>query len=74
LLVGNDSRDDAAVYDMGNGIGIISTIDFFMPIVGNPFDFGRKVAPLEGVKALTDVTGFGLLGHLTLTWFNGKTE
>jgi len=31
LLVGNDTRDDAAVYDMGNGIGIISTTDFFLP-------------------------------------------
>ncbi|MFT5965571.1 MAG: selenide,water dikinase, partial [Flavobacteriaceae bacterium] len=31
LLVGNDTRDDAAVYDMGNGLGIISTTDFFLP-------------------------------------------
>ena len=44
LLVGNHSRDDAAVYDVGNGIGIISTIDFFMPIVNDPFDFGRIAA------------------------------
>jgi selenide,water dikinase len=36
LLVGNDTRDDAAVYDMGNGTGIISTTDFFLPIV-DPF-------------------------------------
>ena len=33
LLVGNETRDDAAVYDLGNGTGIISTTDFFMPIV-----------------------------------------
>ncbi len=33
LLVGNETRDDAAVYDIGNGVGIISTTDFFMPIV-----------------------------------------
>ncbi|SUG66517.1 selenophosphate synthetase [Salmonella enterica subsp. enterica] len=39
LLVGNETRDDAAVYDLGNGTSIISTTDFFMPIVDNPFDF-----------------------------------
>lgn len=38
LLVGNETRDDAAVYDLGNGTSIISTTDFFMPIVDNPFD------------------------------------
>ena len=31
LLVGNDSRDDAAVFDLGNGKAIVSTTDFFMP-------------------------------------------
>ncbi|MGL0446256.1 hypothetical protein O6V51_21560, partial [Salmonella enterica subsp. enterica] len=31
LLVGNETRDDAAVYDLGNGTSIISTTDFFMP-------------------------------------------
>ena len=41
LLVGNETRDDAAVYDLGNGTSVISTTDFFMPIVDNPFDFGR---------------------------------
>jgi selenide,water dikinase len=44
LLVGNSSRDDAAVYDMGNGEGVISTTDFFMPIVDDPVDFGRIAA------------------------------
>lgn len=41
LLVGNETKDDAAVYDIGNGIGIISTTDFFMPIVDDPIEFGR---------------------------------
>ena len=41
LLVGNSSRDDAAVMDLGNGEAIISTTDFFMPIVDDAFDFGR---------------------------------
>ncbi len=55
LLVGNQSRDDAAVYDMGNGIGIISTTDFFMPIVDDPFDFGRIAA----TNAISDVYAMG---------------
>ncbi len=37
LLVGNETADDAAVYDLGNGTAIISTTDFFMPIVDDPF-------------------------------------
>ena len=40
LLVGNESSDDAAVYDLGDGRALISTTDFFMPIVDDPFDFG----------------------------------
>jgi len=55
LLVGNKSRDDAAVYNMGNGIGIISTTDFFMPIVDDPFDFGRIAA----TNAISDVYAMG---------------
>ena len=55
LLVGNESRDDAAVYDMGNGLGIISTTDFFMPIVDDPFDFGRIAA----TNAISDIYAMG---------------
>ncbi|HRF23436.1 MAG TPA: selenide, water dikinase SelD, partial [Chitinophagaceae bacterium] len=44
LLVGNSSKDDAAVYDIGNGMALISTTDFFMPIVNDAFDFGRIAA------------------------------
>ncbi|KIE92747.1 selenophosphate synthetase [Actinobacillus pleuropneumoniae] len=55
LLVGNETADDAAVYDIGNGIGIISTTDFFMPIVDDPFDFGRIAA----ANALSDVFAMG---------------
>ena len=40
LLVGNDTRDDAAVFDLGNGTSVISTTDFFMPIVDDPFESG----------------------------------
>lgn len=55
LLVGNKDRDDAAVYDLGNGSGLISTTDFFMPIVDNPYDFGRIAA----TNAISDVYAMG---------------
>ncbi|HHR6131542.1 TPA: selenide, water dikinase SelD [Providencia alcalifaciens] len=55
LLVGNETKDDAAVYDLGNGIGIISTTDFFMPIVDNPFEFGRIAA----TNAISDIFAMG---------------
>jgi selenide, water dikinase len=55
LLVGNDTNDDAAVYDMGNGTALISTTDFFMPIVDDPFTFGRIAA----ANAISDVYAMG---------------
>ena len=55
LIVGNHSKDDAAVYDMGNGIALISTTDFFMPIVDDPFDFGR----IASANAISDVYAMG---------------
>jgi selenide,water dikinase len=57
LLIGNETKDDAAVYDMGNGTGLISTVDFFMPIVDDAFQFGRIAA----ANALSDVYAMG--GH-----------
>ncbi len=55
LLVGNESKDDAAVYDLGNGTAAISTTDFFMPIVDDPFDFGRIAA----TNAISDIYAMG---------------
>jgi selenide, water dikinase len=55
LLVGNNSRDDAAVYDLGNGQALISTTDFFMPIVDDPRDFGR----IASANAISDVYAMG---------------
>lgn len=55
LLVGNETADDAAVYDLGNGEAIISTTDFFMPIVDSPFDFGR----IASANAISDVYAMG---------------
>ncbi len=55
LLVGNDKRDDAAVYNLGNGTALISTTDFFMPIVDDPYDFGR----IASANAISDVYAMG---------------
>jgi selenide,water dikinase len=67
LIVGNTSKDDAAVYDMGDGTGIISTTDFFMPIVDDPVDFGR----IASTNAISDVYAMGgtpLLAIAVLGW------
>jgi len=55
LLVGNESKDDAAVYELDNGTCIISTTDFFMPIVDDPFTFGA----IASVNAISDVYAMG---------------
>ncbi len=55
LLVGNSSKDDAAVYDLGNGTAMISTTDFFMPIVDDAFDFGR----IASANAISDIYAMG---------------
>ncbi len=55
LLVGNESKDDAAVLDLGDGNCLISTTDFFMPIVDDAFDFGRIAA----TNAISDVYAMG---------------
>ena len=67
LLVGNETKDDAAVYDMGNNIGLISTVDFFMPIVDDAFQFGQIAA----ANALSDVYAMGgkpILAIAVLGW------
>ncbi len=55
LLVGNDSSDDAAAYNLDDGRSVISTTDFFMPIVDDPFEFGRIAA----TNAISDVYAMG---------------
>lgn len=67
LLVGYGSRDDAAVYSIGDGRCIISTTDFFSPILDDAFDFGRIAA----TNALSDVYAMGgepLLAVAILGW------
>lgn len=55
LLVGTETADDAAVYQLNAEQAIIATTDFFMPIVDDPFDFGRIAA----TNALSDVYAMG---------------
>lgn len=55
LLVGTETSDDAAVYQLNDTQAIIATTDFFMPIVDDPFDFGRIAA----TNALSDVYAMG---------------
>lgn len=67
LLVGNSTLDDAAVYDIGNDQVLISTTDFFMPIVDNPLDFGG----IASVNAISDVYAMGgkpLMAIAILVW------
>ena len=55
LLVGYETGDDAAVYKINGEQGVIATTDFFMPIVDDPFDYGRIAA----ANALSDVYAIG---------------
>jgi selenide, water dikinase len=67
LLVGNEERDDAAVLQWGDGHAVISTTDFFMPIVDDAFEFGR----IASVNAISDIYAMGgtpLLAIAILGW------
>lgn len=55
LLVGTETSDDAAVYRLNDQQAIIATTDFFMPIVDDPFDFGRIAA----TNAISDIYAMG---------------
>lgn len=55
LLVGNRENDDAAAFDLGNGTSVLSTTDFFMPIVDDPYTFGQIAA----TNAISDVYAMG---------------
>ncbi len=67
LIVGNSSRDDAAVYDLGNNQAVISTTDFFMPIVDDPFQFGR-VAMTNAISDIYAMGGEPLMAIAILGW------
>jgi selenide,water dikinase len=62
LLVGTETSDDAAVYRLNDAQAIVATTDFFMPIVDDPFDFGRIAA----TNALSDIYAMGARPLLAL--------
>lgn len=67
LWVGNSSRDDAAVYAIDEDRAVVSTTDFFMPIVDDPYDFGRIAA----TNAISDIYAMGarpLMAIAILGW------
>ena len=55
VLVGSDTADDAAVYRLSDDVAVVTTADFFTPIVDDPYDFGRIAA----TNALSDVYAMG---------------
>jgi selenide,water dikinase len=67
LLVGNSSKDDAAVYELENGMALISTTDFFMPIVDDAFDFGR-IAAANSISDVYAMGGKPLMAIAILGW------
>jgi selenide,water dikinase len=67
LLVDNSSNDDAAVYDLGDGNALVSTTDFFMPVVDGAYDFGQ----IASANAISDVYAMGakpILAIALLGW------
>lgn len=67
LLVGNDSNDDAAVYQINGDTAIISTTDFFMPIVDDAFDFGR-IAAANSISDIYAMGGKPMMAIAILGW------
>ncbi len=55
MLVGFDTADDAGVYRLRDDLALVQTVDFFTPIVDDPFDFGRIAA----ANALSDIYAMG---------------
>ncbi len=62
LLVGTDTVDDAAIYRLSDDVVLVQTVDFFTPVVDDPYDFGRIAA----VNALSDIYAMGAVPRLAL--------
>ena len=67
LIIGNDQSDDAAVYEIENDRLIISTTDFFMPIVDDPYDFGA-IASVNAISDVYAMAGKPLMAISILGW------
>ena len=71
VLVGHDTRDDAAVYRLSDTEAVVETVDFFTPVVDDPFSFGRIAA----ANALSDIWAMGarpLFALNLVAWPVGK--
>jgi selenide,water dikinase len=67
ILVGNTFSDDASVYDLGNGMCLLQTVDFFTPMVDDPFVFGKAAA----ANAISDIYAMGgrpIMANAILGW------
>lgn len=73
LIVGNDTKDDAAVYNIGDGRAVISTTDFFTPIVDDPYNFGR-IAATNAISDIYAMGGTPILSIAILGWPLDKLE
>ena len=67
LLVGHETNDDAAVYDLGNGTALISSTDFFSPLVNDAFTFG-KIAAANAISDIYAMGGKPLVAIAILGW------
>lgn len=67
LLVGNETSDDAAVFELGNGMCVVSTTDFFMPITDDPYDFGR-IASANAISDIYAMGGYPIMAISILGW------
>ena len=57
LLVGRETFDDAGVYRLSDDLALVQTVDFFAPIVDDPFDFGQIAAVVEPYSRYPDISG-----------------
>ncbi len=67
VLVGNDLSDDCSVYDLGHGQYLLQTVDFFTPMVNDPFIFGSVAA----ANALSDIWAMGgkaIMANAVFSW------
>lgn len=67
VLVGNDLSDDCSVYDLGHGQYLLQTVDFFTPMVNDPFIFGSAAA----ANALSDIWAMGgkaIMANAVFSW------
>jgi len=71
LIVGNHTKDDAAVYDLGNDQYLISTTDFFTPITDDAYDFG-KIAAANSISDIYAMGGTPIMAIAILGWPVGK--